>query len=939
MTKILCLFFILSTSFSFAQSDVESNEPMPSAASLFLGRLPSSDVAQINSSRPTNAGGDRFLGTLINVVGRNGLGKEGVLTTEVIPTVDCREVFETVCTPGTFNVVGGGFDYLSGIMQFSVEQNPIEPWKLPGSSNILSKDTKCNCIKEEVEKKTPFTPEELLAEEENLKKQVRTALDKKFLDDYAAHFEDVRFFATNAGKVFDPNEAKQNEVAERLQCSDNSSYDKAFNDNKEKCKNMKGRKRQERIVTLMQSLGNKVSGDFAHNLRQLNMQILGGAEHGALYFQNGDSFNRRKAYDRKRHAVSRKSSEIQLADRMLTSVLKNQTFKNKILHPADFIERSPRDSFWKTIEEDMKNGDQGLKSLFDQKILGNELYSEMEANLNSKDKSARDAFLEKLKISFNAAALFHPGFMNVLKSPEVFEIAAAKIGTNPSVINLLETSDIMKEHFEAECTKLANDLVEVVCSSDEDLLAKTGQTDLATFIVTGESASDKKLGMRAIIACQKGSERPRDYFKHLNLDLNPQTSDFYDRMTRPKVEQRNLQAMMDRELSKSSDLAKDIASAEEEYGSESNGIPYDLVGASLFGKKSDVARPIPGRKSDADFVANNQKLEKTEKQDRAATDFSQVESFDGQLQQGQSVNPNYSNSLNNNVISPSTEKGDARKEMRDFLNNGANKETVSSLVNDSSDDVMKNLIQLKEETEKNRLKILELTSENEKLKLQAMEDKLNALKQERAALEPGKPVFRPADIVQKEPILQPIVNREISRDIASTQTFEAGGATAGTGPAAAISGAGSASLGGLNRALLSSSAGNISQIVNQTAPVVVSSGAARNGSLEVKSREVGMDLLNYISSKEGDIQTLIDLKTSGILYKYKVLESGVVVEKEVLIQYDNLNDDVKKIIDTKISQNKNRANEVVRMDKEINELQRTYSYSALKIILGEQMKK
>lgn len=936
MTKILCLIFILSTNISIAQDGIETYQAESTAATSRRIAL----AATGNGSRTGGIVGGALSDLIFVAAGRNELTKEGAELTEVVSTVDCKKVFETVCRVDGTTGFGESFDYMNSIMRFSMERFPASPLALPGATEFVTRDTKCQCIKEKVAEKTPFTPEELLAEEENLKKQVKTALDKKFLDDYASHFEDVRFFATNAGKIFDPNEAKQNEVAERLQCSDNTNYDKAFKDNKDKCKNVTGRKRQERIATLMQSLGNKVSGDFAHNLRQLNMQILGGAEYGALLFQSGDSFNRRKAYDRKRHAVARKSSEILLADRMLTSVLKNQAFRNKILHPTVSVERSPRHIFWNTIEEDLANGDQGLKSLFDRNVLGNELYAEMEANLNQKNKAGRDAFLEKLKISFDAAALFHPGFMNIFKSEEMLEEAAAKIGTNPSVINLLETSDIMKKHFEQECTKLANDLVEVVCSSDDELLAKTGQTDLARLILSDEDTSDKKKGIQAIIACEKGSELPRDYFRRLNLDGKySQTSDFYDRMTRPKAEQRNLQAIMDRELSKNKDLARDVASAEKEYASESNGIPYDTVGASLFGKKSDVSRPIPARATDADFVANSQKLERTERQDRAATEYSQVESFDGQRQQGQGVNPNYSNSLNNNVISPSSEKIDARKEMRDFLNNSASKETVNSLMNDSSDDVMKNLIQLKEETEKNRLKILELTSENEKLKLQAMEDKLNALKQDRAALEPGNPVIKPSDVTKREPILQPSINRDISRDIASTQTFEAGGATAGTGPAAATSGPGSASLGGLNRALLSSSAGNLSQIVNQTAPVVVSSGAARNGSLEIKSREVGMDLLNYISSKEGDIQTLIDLKTSGILYKYKVIESGVVVEKEVLIQYDNLNDDVKKIIDTKISQNKNRANEVVRMDKEINELQRTYSYSALKIILGEQMKK
>ena len=40
------------------------------------------------------------------------------------------------------------------------------------------------------------------------------------------------------------------------------------------------------------------------------------------------------------------------------------------------------------------------------------------------------------------------------------------------------------------------------------------------------------------------------------------------------------------------------------------------------------------------------------------------------------------------------------------------------------------------------------------------------------------------------------------------------------------------------------------------------------------------------------------------------------------VYFKNNHNNVKRIIDTKISQNKNRAREVVRMDREIDELQR-----------------
>lgn len=935
MTKIFFLSFLIFTStLSLAQS------PGPTHGD---GNV---DASAGEYRRDRSPGRNRTRGIdglVIRVRGRSELSSVDThAEQEILPeVVDCDKVLvETQCRMDDVSTNQESINFMDKILQAA--RNTFNPMDAPAPTfgPTISREVKCECLKEKISKRFPFTPADLIAEEAKLKTSLKKALNEKFVNEYASHFENVRFFATNAGGIFHSRPNKQSEIAEKLQCSSPEPYNDAFKDN-DKCKNVTGPARDQKIESVLESLGNKFNGGFAHNLRQLNMQILGGPENEALWNQAGRSFNRRMVFDRQRHAVTLASKDIQVADKMITRIFKNPEYLARASATMDTFGVSPGRALKELFEEDLRKGNPLLKTLFDKSVLGDELYSKMEATITSGTGASREAFLKNIEMAFSAAIQFHPGFATLLKDPKVFETGSKKIGNNVSTLRMLETTDIMKTHFEEECNQLAKNFAAVVCSSEDELIAQVGQQDLSQFNGWDKSASDKEKGIRTIISCEKGSDKPHDLFTRISIDTRfSSTSDYYDRMMVPKEKQTNLQALMEEELKKSpgGELFQDLAAAQNEYGSASVGVKDDKVGRDLFGANNDVKPPT--------FMDTASKtVEQKSGSDRYSSDIVVPQDMmDNQMMNGaQDMGANLYNNAPipaNNSMSAVNDKSDARREMRELLSNELNKDTVNSLINDSSDEMMASLAKLKEETEASRLKILELSNENEKLKIQAMEQKINALKMNRAALEPGDPVIKPSDIVQRDPSLQPMSGRDVGRDVASVQNFESGGASAGTTTAAQTSGAESASagLGGLNRALLSS-AGNMNRAVNDSAPVIFSSSAAQSGTLEVKSQEVGLDLLKYISSRESDIQTLIDLKTSGILYKYKVLEEGVVVEKEMLIEYKNLNEDVKKLIDTKIAQNKNRANEIVRLDKEIKEMQRVYQYSALKIILGQQMKK
>jgi hypothetical protein len=81
------------------------------------------------------------------------------------------------------------------------------------------------------------------------------------------------------------------------------------------------------------------------------------------------------------------------------------------------------------------------------------------------------------------------------------------------------------------------------------------------------------------------------------------------------------------------------------------------------------------------------------------------------------------------------------------------------------------------------------------------------------------------------------------------------------------------------------------------------------------------------------------LRTTGMLYKYKIIENGKEVEKEFMIDYRSLTDDAKKLINNKISSQGIDPCQIDQIERKLGQLKRSYTISSLKLILGEKMKK
>jgi hypothetical protein len=852
----------------------------------------------------------------------NGTSRDSLdsILEQVRPTleVECKPMQESVCSAPDST----GFENLTPLSDFFTLFNGTNKNVSSQTDIPNSRSAQCQCIQEQIGPKVPAA--EKKAEIERLKAAVRKEAGKKVLNDYTSHFEDVRFYVANAAQIFHKKEERWNQEATQISCRSADKILEAVN-NHSGCKELPSEVQDERLNGILRSFGSQLERDFQGNLRSIQQQIL---SESANPKYSGPESEKRKRTDRALYTMLMDSEDFKIVNRVLTKVLKNPLLKEKLNAKMLTSSNTPQHEMFTALESEFFSSDKTkLNSFFDIETLGPELHAKFSASVR---ENKPQSFYDELKAMISVAADQHPGVGRLMTSKELFRNSMFKIGRSQDAVAFLESDKTMKSHFEENCGNVIKNFAEVVCSTDDALMSNVNQEELEKIILL-PPASLQRIQTQALVLCEETKSlsslnspfllSPHDRKSSYNDLINP-TSD-------PSVRS----IVREAQTNPSSAAGRALARSEKAHVDPGHTVRNDTFAKEVFEadmpKSQSNLAASPAIAPVKSPVVSDKNLENTVSQ---SADLRQEVVPEQSLYNNNGVTPQ---AINSNISSSKIENS---KEMREFLADETAKEPVTKLVDDSSDDVMKELIRLKEETEKNKLRILELSSDNQKLKLQASEAALNKLQKERAALNPGEPVVdEPVELTKKDKIFQPSTLRENSRDVASATSSETGSANAGTSSGSQVSASSQGSLGGLNRALLASS--GLRGGVDTNERVVVSSATTRTASLEIKSQDVGLDLLNYISSNDADIQTLIKLKTSGIMYKYKVVENGEVVEKEMLIDYQNLNEDVKKIIDRKISQNKDRNSEVARLDKEIKDLKRVYSYSALKIILGEQMKK
>lgn len=823
---------------------------------------------------------------------------------------------------------------------------------VPLQISIPLEATHCGCIEGKAKKEVAsdkVRDEKVNNKKKELKELVSSAFSKKFINDYAAHLEDVRYFTVNALGVFSEKKEEQAAAAEKMICSKPEDYQTAI---QSKCgSKMTPQKLNEKMEKIFSMLGQRSEG--LGYLRKLNRRIMvNSSEDGKHKFIRTD-------FDATRNGMVKTDLNVRFADNIVASILKNDRTRKAIIQ----MEGTPEEGILQYITQQIRVNDKFLSRFLNKDILGERVYNEMNAQFKD-PVTALTVFKGKLKWAMQV----HPGFETLMKRKDIFDQTGEKMRRNSSsAIDALETDDsILKPDLVARCMDLKENLAQFVCTEEEDLVSSVPTNELRHLVT--ESGKKDDLLFADLAICKNGNKNAKNgVFTELVTQPYERQSDIIERLSKvPQKDQHNLftKMLMQTQKDGNSSTAQYLASAAQEGFRNRRGILSDSF-SSLFDVSESEKVSFAGKdpsSSSSSIASFNENAKPGSSNGQGSTEdkasqLAQAQAAAAQMAEAQSqqmINgyANYAAPVAQATAETGTtktatsEKADMRAELREFLSNKDNQENVERLIKDADDKQLAEIARLRAETEKSKEQILQLANENEKLKLKQMQTELAALEEKRA-----KAVATNVAPAQTEETERS--SGRGSREIASvsgettgsTSTAAAGGvrgvATSGSGSVASgetgTSGGKSGGLSGLRNELSNGLGGN--EISGGSAePVVISSAQSRNGSIEIKSTELSNEILNFLES-EPDVQTLIKMRNSGMVYKYKIVENGKEVQKEISIDYKTLNENVKKLIDQKIADSGRAGSEAQRLSAEIRNLRRAYTYNSLKIILGEQLKR
>lgn len=824
-----------------------------------------------------------------------------------------------------------------------------------GLRNPYSQD-ECNCTKDSYAGRIANVS---AVDQQKLREQVTStlngtltkALGDKFKNKFTSNFEDLNFFLSNNHEVF-----PSKDDALKLQCVNASSFASAV---EAKCGSVSAADRDARLEAI---LGVPFSG-LESKLKELGIATLSIEKPGQKNADGSPILFTRDELDAQRLVLLKDSKELKFMDQMILRILKKPELNKQITDGYG----EPSWEITKALSEWLRKNPESINEL-DADILNSDFGRKLK---NQAAAESDSDLLATLTTNMDILLVTHPGLKVALKDKSNLAkfTTAMNASEQASAWQLVEEQkSLLNEDFASRCNEMKEDMARVICTSPDQLMKKVPPHELEALVANSDPRPDTTVTQQ-ILCENKGDQIPE--FTNLNIAglAVKDRSDFTTRaFTPPGSEPQDfLTKAMSRTLGDSpmrEYSARQLQSAGRHRVSL---VAPDRIGGDIYARHSGVMQYDPSFEKKAGtntFVARENGTSPSTKPNLATTPQAaqtiakneKVESEKSEVVVPGSDVANVlrnvasqGNTVANNTLIPSTvnmaqtnDRRDeaARTELREALSNNDNKEKVEKLISNTDDSSVLELLRLKEEGAKDRLRILELANQNEKNQNEELERKLKKLEEKRAKAlaainEEDEELSGEAGPQRRVNQLRRDQSRNVASNTQSSDQFEAS-TSAGSQPGK-LSAPVPVNLQGLRNAVLPSNA-SLAASGGVRGPLVVTSKGSKTAGIEIKAAEMNIELLNYLSENQADITTLLKIKDSGMLYRYQVVENGNVVDKEILVAYGSLNEDVKKLIDQKISQSSTQGAKIVEMDKEILSAKRAYSYSALKIILGEQLR-
>lgn len=774
----------------------------------------------------------------------------------------------------------------------------ISPQGVSRKTPAVYTKVKCDCFEQSVnktftsnEKKVQFDLE-IAAERQRINEVIFNAAGKKIINAFAANLEDINFYKTNNVEAIGGNR-----YADEFQCTDAEEYKKVItadcNRNRISAGVIKGR-----TDALLGAFGDfKGQSTIEGKFKELQDEVLNARLDPSKIQEGGPSSYSRRDYDEVRNGISQKRDEVKFMSELTDAVMDDALLKAIIVQDIESGKR-PGHALMRLVSDESNPKVKDLLNRIARKHKKAGFYN----NLSVALRTANQQDLKSLMLNtYDLATDMHPGLKAIFRSPELFHKTHSQMevrGQHDLIAELDRDPELLKTFFKKRCEGLIAQFSEAICVKSSDFTDMASKEDLNKLLssVSGQISPVLK---DAILCRMPDNKDSNSIFAKLSFNMGDKLmmADYFKR-----------------KVNTNEGPASRFDKFAIEFSSGGNITRYMEQMAEY---KSELRKPS------AEYVAIDQAAASKLTDKFVPTTASQIQ---------EKVEPQIAPAFSNNYAASSPvlpekdqthhskDQRDSRSMLRDFLADEESREEVDRHFSNISPKDQLELERLRAEIASDREKILALTQESERLRLRGYQEQVKIA--EAAIKEPqtnNRSSERKDVIDQEEETVGSVSPGPSSAQTAGARETSSASSTPSAGSSNGRGSAGTQrSLASLNSALPNSVSGNntsLTMTTNERGEIVIQSSG---------SEDVSKEVISFVQKNEPDVNTLKKLKTSGMTFKYKVIENGVTVEKEIKVNYASLSKEAKQFLDQKIA---------------VKEARRNYSYNALRLMLGLKAQK
>ena len=738
----------------------------------------------------------------------------------------------------------------------------------------------------------------LKREKERINDLIYNAAGKKLINDFASNLEDVNFYLTNNVNALGGNDNSAN-----LQCNNFDEIQKKINDTCSQ-NGVSQDIRTERMTTLLNAFGDfnnesspeTIFNQLQHNI--MNYQL----DPSKVFPGRSDTFTR-QAYDRFRYGHSKSQPQVTFVNEVMDKLLDDSVLGPRILALIE-SGKKPGHAIFNILKDKSDPDNIRILNQISEKHKDISFYKNLKIVINSESSEELKTFIIT---AFDMATDMHPSIKAVLRDRNLFLSTRERMHLtgNHSLIDILDSSQgQLPTYFKEKCEKIKNDFATAICVPNNDFLALTDREDLNRLLSTVHSQLNPAL--KDLLLCRM-PETPAapGIFTRLAFNMGDKfnMADYYLMKVNPTT-------------------ATASTFTRIAYGFQgSDAKTYKEL--TRIAESGDKFR-VPATNRTTAEVVTTPEIASTEESMFNSQSQKLYEKPENTVPEAPSTNYITPTPAATPVTAESQESNiDARSALREFLANKANEEEVEQHLNQTSSKDHEELLRLRQELTSNKSRMMELLMANEQMK-RDLQDNLRYPENEvseKAAPEVRE--IRTSNSQSTSEVQSSAVPTEFfsqSRTIASSPT---------TSTSSGSDGGTSGISSGVSRTIVSSNENETAVAVNNngSGAIVIEAGTIQ-GNGPTAREDINAKVITYLQESQPDIETLRQLKESGVILKFRVLEEGREVLKEMRVEYALLSPEARQLLEQKIG--------LEERNQELNAARRASSFAALKNLLGIQ---